>query len=45
MVYNIVQYKLRQALKENDDTLPNQLKKEVQNPTIVGFFRLWKELA
>ncbi|MDF2867453.1 MAG: hypothetical protein K0S11_923, partial [Gammaproteobacteria bacterium] len=34
MVYNIAQYRLRQTLKEKDETLPNQLGKPVQNPTV-----------
>jgi transposase len=33
MVYNIAQYKLGESLKEKEDTLPNQLGKEVKNPT------------
>lgn len=34
MVYNIGQYKLRKKLKENNDTLPNQVDKKIQNPTL-----------
>lgn len=39
MVYNIAQYRLRQTLKEKDDTLPNQLGKPVQNPTVRWLFQ------
>ena len=34
MVYNFAELKLRKLLVKNDDTLPNQLKKEVQNPKL-----------
>jgi transposase len=40
MVYNISQYKLRTALKEKDETLPNQINKEVQNPTMRWIFQI-----
>ena len=40
MVYNIAQYKLRQTLKKQNETLPNQLNKEVQNPTIRWIFQI-----
>jgi transposase len=33
MVYNFSQYHVRKYLKDNNDTLPNQKNKEVQNPT------------
>jgi transposase len=33
MVYNFSQYHVRKYLKDNNETLPNQKKKEVQNPT------------
>jgi transposase len=32
-VYAALEYKIRNALKVNDKTFPNQLKKEVKNPT------------
>jgi transposase len=40
MVYNVAQYKLRQALKKNNETLPNQLYKEIQNPTMRWIFQI-----
>lgn len=40
MVYNIAEYDLRQALIKRDTTLPNQLKKQVQNPTLRWVFQL-----
>ncbi len=40
MVCNIAEYDLRQALITRDTTLPNQLKKQVQNPTLRWVFQL-----
>ena len=40
MVYNISQFKLRAALKEKNETLPNQINKEVQNPTLRWIFQI-----
>lgn len=40
MVYNIMQYKLRQNLKAQNATLPNQVNKEIQNPTIRWIFQI-----
>jgi hypothetical protein len=34
MVYNFAQTHLRQCLKQNNETLPNQLGKQVLNPTL-----------
>lgn len=40
LVYNVGQYKLRKRLKENNITLPNQLGKEVSNPTLKWIFQI-----
>lgn len=40
LVYNVGQYKLRKNLKENNITLPNQLGKEVYNPTLKWIFQI-----
>jgi transposase len=40
LVYNVGQYKLRKRLKENNITLPNQLGKEVFNPTLKWIFQI-----
>jgi len=45
MVYNIAQYKLRNTLKENGKTLPNQLGKQIQNPTLRWVFQLMEGIA
>jgi transposase len=40
LVYNFGQYKLRKQLSEQQTTLPNQLGKEVYNPTLRWVFQL-----
>ena len=45
MIYNIAQYKLRQSLKDKNETLPNQLKKPVQNPTMRWIFQIMEGIG
>lgn len=45
MVYNFAQAHMRQCLKENDETLPNQLGKPVQNPTMKWIAELMNVVA
>lgn len=45
LVYNIAQYKLRLRLKETGETLPNQLNKAVQNPTLRWIFQIMEGLG
>jgi transposase len=40
LVYTVAEYELRQSLKRGKITLPNQLKKEVDNPTLRWVFTL-----
>ena len=40
LVYNIGQYQLRKKLKDEKLTLPNQLGKQVQNPTMKWIFQI-----
>ena len=40
LVYNLAQYRLREKLIEEKETLPNQLGKEVKNPTMRWIFQL-----
>ena len=40
LVYNVGQYRLREQLKIQNTTLPNQLGKEVQNPTLRWIFQI-----
>jgi transposase len=45
LVYNIAQYKLRLALHKRKETLPNQLGKEVKNPTMRWIFQLMEGIG
>jgi transposase len=45
MVHNIAQYKLRKTLKEKNETLPNQLNKQVQNPTMRWIFQIMEGIS
>lgn len=39
MVYNFAQHTLRKALVDNNETVPNQLNKEIKNPTMRSIFQ------
>ena len=45
MVYNIGQYRLRCTLKERNETLPNQINKPVQNPTLRWIFQIMEGIS
>ena len=45
MIYNIGQYRLRCALKERNETLPNQLNKPVKNPTLRWIFQIMEGIG
>lgn len=45
LVYNIAQYKLRQSLKEKNDTVPNQLGKPIKNPTMRWIFQIMEGIG
>jgi transposase len=45
LVYNVAQYRLRLKLKEEKETLPNQLEKEVQNPTVRWIFQIMEGIG
>jgi transposase len=45
MIYNIAQYRLRQTLKMENETLPNQINKPVQNPTIRWIFQIMEGIG
>jgi transposase len=40
LVYNLAQYKLRQALQNTNETIPNQVGKPIQNPTLKWVFQI-----
>ena len=44
-VYNIGQYKLREKLKEENETLPNQINKQIQTPTLRWIFQMMEGVA
>ena len=41
MVYNVAQYRLREALKVNDETIPDQKGKKTDTPTLKRVFKLF----
>ena len=41
MIYSIAQHKLRQALEQANETIPDQLSKETKKPTMAWVFRLF----
>ena len=45
MIYNVAQYRLRQTLKGGNETLPNQLKKPIQNPTLRWIFQMMEGIG
>lgn len=45
MVYNLAQYRLRKALTEQGETIPNQLKKPVKNPTLRWIFQIMEGVS
>jgi transposase len=45
LVYNVAQYRLREKLQSTGETLPNQLEKEVQNPTLRWIFQIMEGLG
>jgi transposase len=45
MVYNVAQFKLRETLKENNSTLPNQLGKPIKNPTLRWIFQIFEGIS
>lgn len=45
LVYNVAQYRLREALKAQEETLPNQLNKPVQNPTLRWVFQMMEGIS
>lgn len=45
MIYNISQHRLRTTLKENNETLPNQLNKPIQNPTMRWIFQIMEGIG
>lgn len=45
LVYNVGQYWLREKLKREKKTLPNQLGKQIQNPTLRWIFQIMEGIS
>lgn len=45
LVYNVAEYEMREALKTQHKTLPNQLKKEINTPTLRWVFKLLEGIS
>lgn len=45
LVYNFAQHRIRKTLKENNDTVPNQLGREINNPTVRWLFQCMEGIA
>ncbi len=45
MVYNVGQFWLRQKLNKLNETLPNQLGKQIKNPTLRWIFKLFRGIG
>jgi transposase len=45
LVYNFAQFKLRSELKRRNETIPNQLEKQIQNPTLKWIFQIMEGIA
>jgi transposase len=45
LVYNVGQHKLRESLREQNMTLPNQLGKEISNPTLKWIFQIMEGIG
>jgi transposase len=45
MVYSVAEWKLREKLKETGESIPNQVKKQTQNPTLKWVFMLMRGIT
>jgi transposase len=45
LVYNVAQYRLRETLKDENETLPNQRNKPIKNPTLRWIFQLMEGIS
>jgi transposase len=45
LVYNVGQYSLREKLKKEETALPNQLEKQIQNPTLRWIFQIMEGIG
>jgi transposase len=45
LVYNFAQYRVRKTLKEQNEMVPNQLGKPIDNPTVKWLFQCMEGIA
>lgn len=45
LVYNFAQYRVRKTLKEQNNTVPNQKRKSIDNPTVKWLFQCMEGIA
>ena len=45
MVYNVGEYRLREVLKKNEETVPNQVGKPTQKPTLRMIFKRMRDIS
>ncbi len=45
LIYGLTQYRLRDALRSNNESLPNQKKKPTQKPTLMWIFTLFSSVT
>jgi transposase len=45
MIYSVAEWKLREKLKQTGETIPDQLKKQTQKPTLKWVFMLMREIT
>ena len=45
MVYNFAQFRARQALQETNQTVPNQVGKPINNPTLKWIFQIMEGIS
>ena len=45
MIYSVAEWKLREKLKETGETIPDQVKKQTQKPTLKWVFMLMREIT
>ena len=45
LVYNVAQYRLRETLENEQQTLPNQLNKPIKNPTLRWIFQMMEGIS
>lgn len=45
LVYNFAQYRVRKNLRDNNETLPNQLGKPINNPTVKWLFQCMEGIS